>query len=50
MAKHWRSSTRRKDGTFVRGGWVRGKNPKAGCSFWMLGVMLVAVLVWLATG
>ncbi|WP_431776307.1 hypothetical protein [Streptomyces cucumeris] len=48
MAKHWRGEYRRKDGTFVKGAWVKGKNPKSGCSFWLLGFFLAAVAIWLA--
>lgn len=47
--KYWRRSHVRKDGTRVRGGWVRGRNPKAGCSFWCIGLIALATIGWLLT-
>lgn len=51
MAKHWRRPHRRKDGTWVSGGWVRGSNPKSGCSLWLLGMAgVVAGVLAVLTG
>jgi hypothetical protein len=46
--KYYRNPYRRKDGTWVRGGWVRGRNPKSGCSFWLLGLVALAAGVFAA--
>lgn len=45
MARHHRRSYRRKDGTFVRGTNVSGRNPKAGCQMWMLGMIGITAAV-----
>jgi hypothetical protein len=45
---HHRKSYRRKDGTFVRGATVRGKNPAPGCQWWLIGMVALsaAVVSW----
>jgi hypothetical protein len=48
MAKHWRRGHRR-NGRWVNGGWVGGSNPKAGCSFWTLGMLGLAAGVMATT-
>lgn len=45
MARHHRKGYRRKDGTWVRGTNVRGRNPKQGCQMWMLGMIGLAAAV-----
>lgn len=47
MAKHHRKGYVRKDGVRVKPTWVRGRNPKAGCSIWLLGVLAVVAIAWI---
>lgn len=45
MASTWRRGYKRADGTWVRGHRVRGKKPKPGCQFWLIGMVGVAAVV-----
>ncbi len=47
MAKHWRRGYVNKYGTKVKGAWVKGRNPKAGCSFWLLGLIAFSTFAWM---
>ncbi|MFC5148203.1 hypothetical protein [Streptomyces aureoversilis] len=40
----WRKGYIRKDGTRVKGHWVRGRNPRQGCAFWFIGLVAIAVV------
>lgn len=38
MAKYWRGGHWR-NGKWIPGHWVNGKNPAAGCNFWLIGII-----------